>query len=482
MPSARKITVRAPDLLKPKDPNLLVLGFPSAAFQSAGLLSDVNLFEYPAALWHVSSLHNELVTGSDGVRLGCLERLSERLDELMAWVRAGHKLIILFTPIRPITYRAGPLDANVFDLAEIAPFNLISLTATAGHRVEYCGPDSAAVAAAVFDDRLSYEAVLSGRNLKPLFRVRSAQRGREQIVAGYVDLGAGRIVFLPECGLGDTAIEPDDYRQQCARLAAAIRESNAQSPDWLSEYMTRAEAQAGQAIDELESKIRLARAQIDAQQIILDEAAGLKQLIVGTGESFTRAVTRALEELGFKVIPGPPSRADLLAEHGGRLLVIEAKGLDGPAREKNLRQAERWLADMRSALASSPDEEQNDVDISRYRAAAEELGLTLTDDVRPDCYGAMVIGTFRRDPLTERIGASFPDPVARVVARSEIRALSGLDLLALVLEAREHPARIPEAVEKLFSTAGCVLDFGCPWPNFLIVSAALKDRIVNAES
>jgi hypothetical protein len=68
----------------------------------------------------------------------------------------------------------------------------------------------------------------------------------------------------------------------------------------------------------------------------------------------------------------------------------------------------------------------------------------------------MIIGTYRQIPLDARPVDSFPDPVARAIARSNVCALTGLDLYCLVQQIRADPNRKAGIVDKLFSTNGVV--------------------------
>jgi hypothetical protein len=96
------------------------------------------------------------------------------------------------------------------------------------------------------------------------------------------------------------------------------------------------------------------------------------------GDSFKIAVAAALSELGLRVVDGPHPRADLLVSDGTRLGAVEAKGLEGSARENNLRQAERWTAEVRSAVSSTPERRAADPDLPRYAEQIEKLGIPVT--------------------------------------------------------------------------------------------------------
>jgi hypothetical protein len=171
------------------------------------------------------------------------------------------------------------------------------------------------------------------------------------------------------------------------------------------------------AIDQQMASLSDAR-EMERQRV--DQAAALKQLIAGTGESFKNAVADALREIGFRVIDGPPGRADLLATDGSKIATIEAKGLEGSAREKDVDQLGRWMFELRTALAGSED-----VDLSRYvdlvkTIETENQEAPLQNEAQSAgerVTGILIIGTFRKKPLSERTEADFPDNVIRTAGR-----------------------------------------------------------------
>jgi hypothetical protein len=166
-------------------------------------------------------------------------------------------------------------------------------------------------------------------------------------------------------------------------------------------------------------------------------------------------VSVALTELGLRVIEGPHPRADLIARDDARgLLVIEAKGLDGCAREANLRQAERWVAEVRYTCTASQEEINADAEIKRYAEKLTALGVSLPADQNINIKGMMVIGTYRRTPLDKRTEPDFPDPVLRAVSRAGVCGLTGLQLLLIVLQIRKDPSLKAQFIEQMFATNG----------------------------
>jgi hypothetical protein len=251
-----------------------------------------------------------------------------------------------------------------------------------------------------------------------------------------------------------------------ADLPARLAQTPQALPDWASGYRIADEAAAQGNIADLTAQISKLESAVQGEEERLSEAARLKVLFAGSGDEFVAAVSDALSELGLRVIDGPHPRADLMAFDDARgILAVEAKGLDGCAREANLRQTERWAADVKSARAASAEGPVQDVDLQGYADQLTALGVPTELEI--EVRGLMVIGTFRKTPLDKRIEPDFPDAMMRTLSRSSVCALTGLQLLGMILQVREDPSMKQKLVEQIFTTNG-PLELQSSWKDFLI--------------
>jgi hypothetical protein len=137
----------------------------------------------------------------------------------------------------------------------------------------------------------------------------------------------------------------------------------------------------------------------------------------------------------LRCVDGPPSRADLLASDGKRVIAVEAKGLESSAREKNFRQVQSWKAEVDLALTVDPEDVAENPDLKRY---VEQLGLIgVAGKTADDCKGLIVIGTFRNIPLNERKMPDFPDNVTRSLIQSDVCAVTGSAIWACLASAKQ---------------------------------------------
>ena len=113
------------------------------------------------------------------------------------------------------------------------------------------------------------------------------------------------------------------------------------------------------------------------------------------------------------------------------------------------------------------DEREADSDLRRYGEILKTLGIKLEDTTRAPCKGMMVIGTFRKTELSQRTNEDFSSALERAISTSKVCALTGLQLLGLLLRAQAYPETKDEIVKLLFDTNGvCKTP---PWSTFLAV-------------
>ncbi|WP_159196435.1 hypothetical protein, partial [Escherichia coli] len=93
----------------------------------------------------------------------------------------------------------------------------------------------------------------------------------------------------------------------------------------------------------LTSRLEELQSQLNVQQGLIQSSRDLKKLIFDTGTGFAEAVADALEELGLSVVEAPHPRADLLASDGARYAAVEAKGIEGTTKEKDVREVAQWM-------------------------------------------------------------------------------------------------------------------------------------------
>jgi hypothetical protein len=442
---------------------VLIIG-PSAFFRKSALISGTHLEEFNVIILH-PSIVSKTFEGSPGQKTA--NAIEAHITKLLDWVKRGNSLIILDAPPLPFHFEYVEFPSRskkIYEPLKAEPFVGIQFMPADGQLIEFCGPPSVEPVMALMIPDMRYQAILQSKTLSPLLRVSRGQRGREQIVGGFKRVGSGFIIFVPPCRDEKYV---DRYHDALASLPEHLAITTQGLPAWAASFQTTDEQVACRKITRLNETIFEIRSQISEQDAVVASVQSLKQLFAGSGDEFADAVEEALRELGAKVVKGPGHRADLIAFDGRRLAAIEAKGLEGGSKEANLRQTERWVADVRSALVATAEEKSADVDLAAYTERLVELGVPIgSEDAAVECKGIMVIGTYRKTPISDRKAPNFSEPLERTINRSEVCALSGLQLLGLLLKAREDQSQGAIILELLFSTNG-VLNECVDWTEFL---------------
>ena len=298
-------------------------------------------------------------------------------------------------------------------------------------------------------------------------RVHLAQAGPTQLIAGYFRLGTGLIIFVPAFGHDDTD-KMQSYALALLSLGGTlVPPASSEKPDWVDQLWTSDEASAYDVIRKAKAEIAARKTEVALQESKIANEAALKELFFSTGDGFHRAVASAFDELGIKVVNGPHPRADIIGFDGTTMTAIEAKGIEGAARERDLRQVDTWKAETQLTLASTASERKEHRMLSDYATQIEKLGVSIGDGIEIDCKGIMVIGTFRSTALPDRIEKDdFPIPVLNKIRLSRVCALSGLQLYNLVMLARSDPSKKETIRKSLFETEG-VLPIGNGWQTYL---------------
>jgi hypothetical protein len=413
-----------------------------------------NFDEYDQIFWNFGSFPDELQNMVAWHRKGTAHTIDLRIFQLDQWVRRGNTLVIL--NVMPIFLPLLEQWLNAYE-----PFSGVDFQPIGGSRMDACGPRGAVELLTSLTQFLTYEYVLDGKELKPLLRVRTANKqSPTQFVAGFRQLDAGHIIYLPRlAGPQSNWSLPWAMIQ---RLPAILTQREPDElPSWAHEFRTVQERNAAAEIDTLQAEAARIQTEIARHQLGLDDAARLKQLIAGSGHGFAKAAASALGELGFSVIEGQHPRADLVVSDGSRMAAVELKGVEGPIAEKYLRQLWAWMAEIDNILSMPPKDrikEQTD-----YAAAIAKLGTPMGN---LDCKGLLIVGTFRMIPLDQRSEPDLPDPVQKRLGSTDVCILTGLQLLGLVLAGRKNPELKPAIVQELMTTRGR-LQRALDWTEFL---------------
>jgi hypothetical protein len=418
--------------------NLRTLGIaaPDLKFENVTLVSDINLREFDIIVFQPCSVF----MGKDDVLDRTVAIVERKLIQLADWVKLGNTIIVVLSRVPSVSYRlnnSGRNPLKYLDLLAGPLFAQSLFVVVSGSRIEYAGGPGAKDFFENLNGTLKYEYVIRHPTIEPLLRVSGANTNADaQVVSGYFGLGKGRVVLVPPIDADPSSSAQGDYLNSLPGLLSCLESQAQDLPDWIDRWQTASERAKRAEIQSGRLQIERLHADITKHEFEIAKDRWLFNLFAETGDIFADAVKKAFLELGFDVIEGPHPRADLLIRLDTQVGVIEAKGLEGSAKETNLKQAERWGAEVNHTRVASSDERKRDADLRRYAERLQALKVPLDIESESDTKGIMVIGTFRKTPLDKRTEPDFPDQLLRPLRRSSICALTGLQLFSMVMAAR----------------------------------------------
>jgi hypothetical protein len=287
------------------DNRVLIIGH-QGPFRLSQFWNPPNLGEFSSVIWYPKSLPSE-------TQQGHARTIIRRFGELESWIKEGHSLVIIGAPVEDhvLTYVENNQRHGFDPLKATEIFRDISFHQTSGTLTEYCGPTSLYEVLSQFSGSQSYDAVLPGKELIPLFRVSKSVPGSDQLVGAYRKFGDGVIVYLPP----SLATNPKSGDFYIYHLAAAsildLLEAPAQEDevDWLDYFQTASERIATESIRGARIEIKQIETKIASLQQGVSTERLSKLLFTASGDLFAAAVAAALRPLASIAAKRLPSQA-----------------------------------------------------------------------------------------------------------------------------------------------------------------------------
>jgi len=239
-------------------------------------------------------------------------------------------------------------------------------------------------------------------------------------------------------------------------------------PSWAAGLRTQRERNVEQKLRELEAERDKLQKQIDYLKSDFNGYQWVKALVCTQDEEYTDAVVSALKCFGFKVCPGPERKADLLAWDKKTILAVRAVALPGVTRKLDVVQCSSWVNDV--VLAQLTPAAERDETLNEYVRRLESLGVPIEQSGEEEervipTRGTLIMNTFCNTPLPERPFdrfniADFPDPHS--ILEAKLLAMTGLQLMCMVLAAGDDMAHITE-LRTRFAIRSGVLDDYTDW-------------------
>lgn len=271
-----------------------------------------------------------------------------------------------------------------------------------------------------------HRAVISDPPGTPLLRI----RGTNRVVATFVQAGNGLVLLLPAL-VEFAPVDGDEpaFIDDLWKMLGGLRGS-AVLPPWTDNYMVLGEDTALNRLESARERARRAERAIEKEEHLLATLRERKLLFAGSGIALENLVKEAFKRLGFSLEPSDPTRSDCILKRKRRYAVVEVKGKDKSAAERDAAQLEKW--------------------VSGYYA-----------DTGRRAKGILVVNAWRSKPLEQRDEKeSFPPQMLKFAAEERGQCLlTGLQLLGIWIAAEANPKTKDRLANSILSCVG-------PYPDF----------------
>src|SRR6267143_6672424 len=123
------------------------------------------------------------------------ELYDEKIVQILGWIKDGHVLVIFPFLFSSGPQTDGPNGVVTIEVNQFPPFNLVNLKKTSTDCLKVSEEFSNEFSK--FVDILSYDVVMSGEDIVPLFQTTSSQQEHSEIGGAAFRVGKGAIVFSP---------------------------------------------------------------------------------------------------------------------------------------------------------------------------------------------------------------------------------------------------------------------------------------------
>jgi hypothetical protein len=382
-------------------------------------LSNQNLNEYDFIIIDIDELLKSIKSKP-------LTNVQDRFAELVEFVSIKN-LPIVFISFNVDRYKS--MTARSFTLYNLLNLDVVA-EATQGQRMEVNRDNIFGHLMMKYSDAFKYNVCFSKHPGESLGRAKD----RTLSIGFYTK----DFVFLP-CFNYDVPVDEATFFEDLYKVCKTLRlgGETPKLPEWVSNYYLPGEKEGEDQIQELQRQIGKLEGAKNKCELRQSSYVELKQLWTATGGQLEDAVKQVFVELGFTLLPAEARRDDIIMELNGQVVVVEVKGQNKSAAEKNAAQLEKW--------------------VSIYM---EKHGVTPK--------GILIVNTFREQPLEDRIEVSFPNQMLPYSENRNHCLLTTLQLCSLILHCRANPAQKENIVEELLTTVGVMERFDS-WNEFIDV-------------
>jgi hypothetical protein len=347
-----------------------------------------------------------------------LSHVQDRFTQLLEFVSTKN-LPIVFISFNVEFYRS--LSTKSFTLYNLLNLDVVA-EATQGQKMEFNRDNMFGDLMMKYSDAFKYNVCFSKHPGDSLGKAKDRTLS--------IGFHTKDFVFLP-CFNNNVTVDEATFFEDLYKVCRTLRLEGElpKLPEWTSDYYLPGEKEEEERTHELQKQIKELEDAKKESELRKSSYVELKQLWTATGSQLEDVVKKVFVELGFTLLPAEARRDDIIMELNGQVVIVEVKGQNKSAAEKNAAQLEKW--------------------VSTYMADH--------DGVTPK--GILIVNTFRELPLEDRNLPSFPNQMLPYSKNRSHCLLTTLQLCSLLLFCRANSQGRNGAIERLLSTIGVFEQF-----------------------
>ena len=258
-------------------------------------------------------------------------------------------------------------------------------------------------------------------------------KGTSKIISYFENYENGTILYIPEPTFkhlkkDDAFVKEEEFIKDLADLLDNIKNKSVNPfPQWANEYILPGEQSIIDNVNTIDSKIEnlIKEKEIESQRLI--ELQYQKRLFTACDDELEEIVKEMLIKIGFEIIKYGGNEEDILMEYNKKSFIVEIKGLDKSAAEKNAAQTAKWIANYFAETGKKPK-------------------------------GILIVNGFKSKLLEDRQDI-FPNQMLKYSTQQEICLLSTIQLLNIYYAIKNNPIEKKKIIDSIFKTNGVYKEF-----------------------
>jgi hypothetical protein len=390
--------------------------------------SNANLLDADLIFWDMLKSVSTL-TAAGPISQSTIDRyknlIETRKKEFEEYFELGRSLFIVSSGFtKPVyTDSKNAQSKFTFDFFSCLEIDEPRFELTSGKNIQPIENNAIRYFLNVNKSRVFYQVKFLPSKATPLMYIKDTN----YIVSQFYKVRNGFIIFLPSLIGINSHIEQVNFIDTSIKIVDEIKKISSTSAinleEWAQDYQFKNEMIEFEKKENINQQIVELKIQDERQDIVLKKYNDLKILFSGSGKELEQEIEKVFIEFGFQIEEANLNRDDLIVRLNEKVAVIEIKGVNKSAGEKQAAQLEKW--------------------VSNYLLEKEISAK-----------GILIVNTFRSIPLEERTEEDFPNQMLQYSKSRNHCLVTGIQLLAIYIDYKNGILDQTTVAKLLFETVG----------------------------